>query len=89
MDLMKIKGELVLREVCGEFLLIPVDSGSAVRGIVSLNEAAAAVWQGIEAGKTVDEIVSAITDEYDVTADEARADINEIIEGFRNGGLVE
>lgn len=87
---MKIKGELLIREVAGEIIAIPVGQ-TALRfnGMICLNEISALIWNGLQAGKTKETILENILEEYDVPAEEAAADLDEFLVRLRENDLLE
>ena len=79
---MKIKKGFVLREVCGENVIIGEGLGAINFGkMLALNESAAWLWkQAVEMGDfTIEALAEKLCQEYDVTAEEALQDVTEII----------
>lgn len=79
---MKIKDGFVLRDVCGETVVIGEGLGAVDFGkLLVLNETAAWLWK--EAQKmgefTPQSLAERLCEVYDVPADVARADVNDII----------
>ena len=71
---------VVERIVAGEHLLVPV-SGDVVdmRQLFSLNQTARVVWKALAHAATEDQIVEAITSEFNVEAGVARSDVKELL----------
>lgn len=66
---------VVARQVRGERILVPIaDSEEALDSIYILNETASFIWDQIEEEKNIKEIISNLTEEYDV--DYARAEVD-------------
>jgi predicted transcriptional regulator len=89
---MKIKKGFVLREVCGENVIIGEGLGAINFGkMLALNESAAWLWkQAVEMGDfTIDSLAEKLCQEYDVSADEALQDVNEIISEWQKVNVVE
>ena len=90
MDMKLIDG-LVLRSLCGEHIvtgegLARVDFSR----VVSLNATAAYLWekvQGREFGP--EDLVSLLTGRYDVDEAQARADVDKLLNSWRDAGLIE
>ena len=81
---MKLKQEFVLRSIAGENILIPVTGiDQKFDGLISLNETGVVIWKGLEAGKDADAIVAALLEEYDVTEEKARADVENLCNQLR------
>lgn len=69
--------DVVAREVQGEFIIIPVASGIAEEEdeIFSLNGTGMAVWQRLDGKKTLQEVISGLSLEFDAEADEIKKDV--------------
>ena len=89
MSELQLNKDFVLREVCGLNVVLP--TGANVKdfgGALNLNDSAALIYEQLEAGKTVEETVSALVAAYDVTPETALADVQETIESLREAGVV-
>ena len=87
---MKIKGEFIVREVVGEYVLVPVgDTALHFNGIISLNEVSAGIWKGLQKGKNREELLEDILEEFDVSREEASADLDEFLDNLRKNQLLE
>ena len=89
---MKIKKGFVLREVCGERVIMGEGLGAINFGkLLALNETAAWLWkQAQEMGDfTIETLAERLCEEYEVTADEAKADVAEIIADWQKVDVVE
>jgi len=89
---MKQKKGLVLRNVCGENVIIgegleAIDFGR----LLCLNETAAWLWQkASEIGDfTIDMLVDALCEEYDVTKEQALDDVTAIVDKWQEAQIVE
>ncbi len=81
---MKIKKELIKRSIAGDTILVPV--GRAVlesNGLFVLNELGAFIWDLLPTVDTEAQIVDAILAQYDVTAEEAAADVEAFLSQLR------
>ena len=79
---MKIKKGFVLREVCGEHVIVGEGLGAVNFGkLLALNETAAWLWkQAVEQENfTVESLTEKLCEEYDVEPTEARKDVEDII----------
>ena len=80
---------LMARNIAGETLIVPIrNSIGDLNSIYTLNEVGARVWQMIDGRTPVQEIVGAISREYDVTIDEAAVDVVELLDSMTEAGLV-
>jgi len=62
----------------------------AVRGFAyGMEGVTAAVWQQLEAPVSLDQIVTALGDEYEVEAEQCRGEVVDLIHQFVGEGLVE
>ena len=89
---MKIKKEFVLRQVCGENVIVGEGLEAMNFGkLLALNETAAWLWQqASEMGDfTIDSLVVKLLDEYDVTEDVARSDVSNIVNEWVKVAVVE
>ena len=89
---MKIKKGFVLREVCGENVIIGEGLGAINFGkMLALNESAAWLWKkAVEMGDfTIESLAEKLCQEYDVTAEEALQDVTEMIGEWQKVNVVE
>lgn len=89
---MRIKKGFVLREVCGENVVM----GEGLKAIdfrkmLALNKSAAWLWKEVQAQGdfTVESLTARLCEEYDVTAEKARSSVNAFIEELDKEGVIE
>lgn len=90
--IMRLRKGFVLREVCGERVIMGEGLGAINFGkLLALNEAAAWLWQQAQAmgDFTVESLAQKLCEEYEVEADEAKADVAEIIAEWQNVSVIE
>lgn len=85
---MKLRGEFVVRQVMDDIVAIPVGS-QQVSGMVLLNPVSAEIWKALEQETDLECLVTVVTSAFEVSAEEARADILEFLEQLRKTGLLE
>lgn len=86
---MKLNGEFVFREIAGEFIMVPIgQTALKFNGLVSVNEVSAEIVKGIQSSKSREEIYSYILDSFDVTPEEAAADLDEFLSQLRRYDLL-
>lgn len=86
---MKIKDGFILRQVAGNYIVIGVgDEAVDFNGMITVNETGAFLWKILENGATTEEMVSALTAEYDVSADDAKKDVSDFIAKLEDGKLL-
>ncbi len=89
---MKIKKGFILRTVCGENVIVGEGLDAINFGrMLCLNETAAWLWkQAVEQGDfTAESLAKALCDEYDVSPDQALADVKETINQWTELKVVE
>lgn len=81
---MRHNPDFVARQVGEELVLVPVTrSASELESIFTLNEVGARIWNLIPECQSAEEIARRLADEYDVEADEALADVHELVHQLR------
>ena len=89
---MRIKKGFVLREVCGENVIMGEGLGAVNFGkLLALNETAAWLWKQAQqmGGFTTDVLAARLSEEFDVSADKAKADVTELIAQWQSVDVVE
>lgn len=89
---MKIKNGFVLREVCGEQVIMGEGLGALNFGrLLCLNETAAMLWKrAVELGDfSIDNLTDALCAEYNVTAEQAKADVAAMVGEWQKVGVLE
>jgi len=75
--------------VAGEYLLVPLIEGeSQFNSIITMNETGAFIWKRLEKNLSADEIAAAMTKEYNVTPQQAKADVNEYINYLKEKNII-
>lgn len=87
---MKLKNEMLLREVAGEIIAIPVGKTALnFNGMICLNEVSAEIWKGLQEEQSKEEILERILQEFEVSREEAAADLEEFLQQLRQNDLLE
>jgi hypothetical protein len=87
---MKIKKELIKREIAGDTILVPV--GKSVydsNGLFVLNELAAFIWNILPEVDSESEIAEKILEEYEVNPEEAAEDTAKFLDKLREMGIID
>ena len=72
---MKASKDFILREIAGEYILVPAGAASAkLNGLITLNELGWFIFKTLQQEQSLDSLTDAITAEYDVARTEAKAD---------------
>ncbi len=87
---MKIKKGFVLREIAGQYMAVPVgERVNDLHGMIALNETGAFIWKLLENDKTEEELAEALTEDYDVSFEEALGAVKEFHEMMRKERVLE
>lgn len=88
---MKIKNGFMLRSVSDAYVVIPVgEAGENFSGIITLNETGAFLWEKLGGGMPDEEsLVSALLEEYDVTAEQAKKDVSAFVKKLDEADILE
>lgn len=86
---MKAMNEMVLREIAGEHILIPVGKTALrVKGMISLSESGCLLWQKLQEDCTENDLVDAILAEYDVDRATAEQDVKAFLDRLDSLGIL-
>lgn len=81
---MEVKKQLVLREIAGDYALIPVgDTVIKNNGLFSLSETGARIWELLPQADSAEQLVDALLEEYDVDRETLSRDVDEFLEQLR------
>lgn len=86
---MIIKKELIKREIAGDTILVPV--GKAVldsNGLFVLNELGAYLWEKLPQAESAEALCEAVLAEYEVSSEEAMADIAAFLNKLEELGII-
>lgn len=87
---MKLRGEFVVRQVLDSIVAVPVgQTALTFNGMVMLNEVSRVIWTCLGQDTTLAAIVAAVTDAFDVDADQAKADVLDFLNQLREIQLLE
>ena len=88
---MKIKDGFTLRSLCGEHIVI--GEGLALvdfNKMLSLNDSAAYLWEQVkDKDFEIEDLVTLLTDRYEVSPDRAREDVTTMVSLWRENGILE
>ncbi len=87
---MKINENFLLREVAGNPIVMPIgEAAERFNGMIKLNETASYLWKKLSVETTEEELLAAMTADYDIDPEKARSDIRHFVTTLRNAGLLE
>ena len=87
---MKLKENLILRQVASIWVVIPVGSATVdFTGMLNLNESGTLLWNVLKNGGDRDKMAETLMAEYDVEKQQAYADIDMFLEKLNQAGCIE
>ncbi len=87
---MKIKPGYMLREVAGCSVVVAIGTDTMdFNGMINLNETGTFLWKLLEKGSTIEELVDAVLEEYDIDAETANSDIFLFLNKMREAELID
>ena len=86
---MKLKKEFILREIAGEYILVPTGETTLnFNGLITVNELGAFIWNNIEKVNSEEDLLKLILDEYEVEENIAREDLNEFLNKLKAAEII-
>ena len=77
---MKINEGFMLREVAGNFVVVPVGKASLeFKGLINLNGVGAFIWECLEKETTMEEVIDKVIKEYNIDNELATRDVSNFI----------
>jgi hypothetical protein len=74
---------VVTKKTGNEYVLVPITNNIAdMNSVYTLNETGAFIWEQIDGEKSVEEIIIALTTEYDIDNKNAQTDVYSFIENM-------
>lgn len=86
---MRIEKEFILREIAGDYVIIP--TGSTIlefNGLITVNEVGVTLWNLLQKEVTMEELVAAVVTEYVVEESVAREDIQKFLDTLTKNGIL-
>jgi hypothetical protein len=81
--------DVICRQVGHESILVPISNNVGnLDYIFTLSPVAARIWELLDGSRSVDQVVETLCDEYDVTRDQATADLDELVSNLEEVSLV-
>ena len=78
---MKIDRSFVLREIAGEYIIIPTGKTALeFNGLITVNEIGMELWKMLQNDVTFEDLLNGIMEEYDVDEDVAKEDIQDFLD---------
>lgn len=87
---MKQNPDYIITDVADSHILVPVGKSAVnFNSIISLNDMGQTIWNLLEKEMTEDELLQSILAEYEVSAEQVRADIASFVSKLRENGCIE
>ena len=87
---MKLKKDYVLRQVAGTWVVLPLGEAAVnFSGMIRLNDSGAMLWKVLEQGGDKDALTDALTKEYNVSRQQALADVEEFLSNLTRAGCMQ
>ena len=86
---MKLKKQLIIAEVNGEYVAVPEIEENGSRMIIRLNSTGATILNGLQQNLTEQQIVGKLMQEYDVDQVRAQKSVSKILELLKENNLIE
>jgi len=86
----KIKETFILRNIAGNNIVLPVGASSETfSGMMTLNESGVFLWNSLKNDISMDDLINAMLSEYNVSAEDAKSDVEEFVKSLRSAGVLE
>lgn len=87
---MKTNNNFIFRTIADEHLLIPVGEAAVhTKGLIALSESGALLYRRLQGGCAQDDLIAALTAEYNVSEEEAARDIETFLDQMRQLNMLE
>lgn len=81
--------DCVTRCITGETIIVPVREGASdLDSIYTANEVGTRIWELIDGRTSVSQIIEVITNEYEITAEDAEQDVVDFLSSLEAAGLI-
>ena len=85
---MKLKQGFIMRTVAGETVVLPSGDDLDLNMMITLNDTGKFLWQKLENGAEVDELVAGLLAEYDVDEATARIGVERFVAKLNENGFL-
>lgn len=87
---MQIRKDFILREIADEYILVPIGTTALdFNGLITVNEIGALIWRMLQEESSIDKIVEAILDEYEIDAKTAEKDVIEFVDYLKQNKIID
>jgi len=82
--------EVVARQIEGELVIVPIRRGVGdLNSLYTLNQVGSVLWDFMNEGHTIEELVGRVCDEFEVTSSQAQSDIQNFLDEMLEENLVQ
>ena len=82
--------DVIVREIAGEVFLVPIRGRLAdLQELFVLNDVGEWVWQHLDGAFSADELADGLADAFEVTSEDALADVEAFLGELHEAGLLE
>lgn len=82
--------EVVSRQIEGKLIIVPIRRGVGdLNSLYTLNSVGCVLWEFLNVGHTLPEMVQRVCDEFEVTAKQAEQDIRQFLDSLLEVRLIE
>ena len=85
---MKLKEGFILREVAGEYIVVPSGTTLDLNMMITLNETGKLLWEKLEQGAEAEDLIKALLGEYDVNEEDAKAHVAAFVDKLRENDFL-
>lgn len=87
---MKKKENFISRSIMDQHVLMPFgETAHRFSGMILTTETGAFIWEHIEEVSSAEEMASLLTQEFEVSYEEALADVTALFDNFKKAGWIE
>ena len=87
---MKKKEQFIVRKIMDDFVLMPYGkTAHRFSGMIMTTETGAFIWEHIEEVNSPEEMAKLLTEEFEVSYEEALADVKVLFDNFQKAGWIE
>lgn len=88
MNIIKLKPGFILRTIAGQVVVLPSGDELNLNMMITLNDTGKFLWERLETGAEVEELVSALLAEYDVDEATAHAGVERFVAKLNENGFL-
>ena len=86
----KLKSGFILRKIGDQIMAVPVGAHTShIHGMIALTESAELLWNALRDGADETTLTNLLTENYEVDAETALADVKSFLDGLKEQGALE